>query len=133
MALRKLALAGAAMLAALAMSATAAPPGGHHGGPGGPGGVWGEDWSGHGDRDWRDRHGAWHGDHDRYWRSEFRNRGFMDADAIFRMLRRHNYTAFEGAPFWYHGRYIVRSYDRRGNVVMIEVNPYTGLYIGVLD
>jgi len=130
MTLRKLALAGAAALAALAFNAAAEPPGGH---PGGTPGIWGEDWGSHGDRDWQDRHGAWHQDHDRYWHPQYRDRNFIDADTIFRMLRKRHYSQFEGAPFWYHGHYIVRSYDRRGNVVMIEVNPYTGMYVGVLD
>lgn len=130
MKLRSLALAGAAALAAFAFSACAEPPHGH-GGP--AAGVWQEDWNGHGDRDWHDAKGGWHQDHDRYWRDQYHDRGFVDADKIFRILRGRHYTQFEGRPFWFHGRYIVRSYDRRGNVVMIEVNPYTGAYIGILD
>ena len=27
------------------------------------------------------------------------------------------------APFWYHGRYVVRRYDRYGNVVFIDRSP----------
>lgn len=128
MKLRTLILAGAAALAVSAIGANAAPP--HHGkAPG----VWHEDWSGHGDREWQDRRGGWHQDRDRYWRPHYADRGFVEHDRVFLMLKKRHYTQFEGTPFWFHGRYLVRTYDRRGNIVMIEVNPYTGAFIGVVD
>lgn len=84
----------------------------------------------HGDRDWRDDRGSWHSDHDRYWRAEYR--GFAARDKIFAELRRHHYMRFVGDPYWYQGRYVVKSYDRFGKIVFIEVNPYTGSFIGAV-
>ena len=87
------------------------------------------DW--HGDRDWRGDT-SWRGDHDRYWRPEFRG-GFVARDRVFFELRRHHYNRFLGDPMWFHGRYVVRSYDRGGNIVFIEVNPYTGGFVGEIS
>ncbi len=68
--------------------------------------------------------------HDRYWREGYH--GYVDRDRVYFELRRHHYNRFIGAPYWYQGRYVVRSYDRFGHVVFVEVNPYTGGFIGVL-
>jgi hypothetical protein len=83
-----------------------------------------------GDRRGGDRHDGDRG-HDRYWRSEYRH-GYVDRDRIFFGLRQHHYSRFIGDPFWFHDRYVVRSYDRFGHVVMVEVDPYTGDVIGVV-
>ena len=83
----------------------------------------------HGDRHDGDRRG---GDHDRYWRPEFREHSYIDRDRVFMELRRHHYNRFVGDPYWYQGRYVVRSYDRFGHVVFVEVNPYTGGFVGVI-
>ena len=131
---RKFLLTAAGAMAAMALAAAAEPPGpGHHGHGWQNPGPWSQDWSGHGDYDWQDNHGSWHNDHDRYWRHTYHDRMFVEDDVIFRTLRHRHYMQFEGRPFWFHGRFLVRSYDRRGNVVMIEVNPYTGAYIGLVD
>ena len=66
--------------------------------------------------------------HDRYWRDGYR--GYAHRDSMFRSLREHRYSRFVGDPYWYHGRYVIRTYDRRGRIVIVEVNPYTGGYIG---
>ena len=79
-----------------------------------------------GDRRDGDRRG-----HDRYWRPEYRH-GYVDRDRIFFGLRQHHYGRFVGDPYWFNGRYVVRTYDRRGHVVIVEVDPYTGDYIGVI-
>ena len=84
----------------------------------------------HGDRHDGDRHDGLRG-HDRYWRQEYRH-GYVDRDRIFFGLRQHHYSRFIGDPFWFHDRYVVRSYDRFGHVVMVEVDPYTGDVIGVV-
>ncbi len=68
--------------------------------------------------------------HDRYWRSEYRG-GYVDRDRVFLELRNHHYGHFVGDPYWYNGRYVVKSYDH-GHTVFLEVNPYTGGFIGVL-
>jgi len=72
------------------------------------------------------------GGHDRYWRPEFRDHRTVDRDRVFMELRRHHYDRFVGDPYWYQGRYVVRSYDRFGHVVFVEVNPYTGGFVGVI-
>ena len=137
---RKFLLTAAGAAAALAMAAVAQPPGPPPGPPGPPHGMgwqhpgpWSQDWTGHGDYDWQDNHGSWHNDHDRYWRHSYHDRVFVDDDVVFNILRHRHYTEFEGRPFWFHGRFIVRTHDRWGRLVMIEVNPYTGAYIGILD
>ncbi|MBU6297518.1 MAG: hypothetical protein KGJ79_15420 [Alphaproteobacteria bacterium] len=68
--------------------------------------------------------------HDRYWREGYR--GYVDRDVVYRNLRAHHYDRWVGNPYWFNGRYVVRSYDRFGRVVYVEVNPYTGGFIGVL-
>lgn len=70
------------------------------------------------------------GNHDRYWRPEYR--GFVPRDRVFGELRRHHYMRFDGDPYWYQGRYVVRSFDRQGRRVFVEINPYTGAFIGVV-
>jgi hypothetical protein len=98
------------------------------------------DRGGHSDRDrGGDRHdGDRRGDrrddsrsHDRYWRSEYRH-GYVDRDRVFFGLRQHHYSRFIGDPYWYDGRYVVRTYDRYGRVVIVEVNPYSGDFIGMI-
>ena len=140
---RKFFLMAAASAAAMMTAARAIVPdhdhdhGGHgdHGhddhGHGGHGGGH-DDWHGRGDRDWRDDRGGWHSDHDRYWRHDYGRRGYMDRDRIFGNLRRRHYNRFDGDPYWFQGRYIVRSYDRFGSPIFIEIDPYTGDFIGVV-
>jgi Ni/Co efflux regulator RcnB len=91
---------------------------------------------GHHDRDrGGDRHDGWRhdgrGGHDRYWREGYRH-GYVDRDRVFFGLRQHHYSRFIGDPFWFNDRYVVRTYDRFGHIVMVEVDPYTGDVIGVL-
>jgi hypothetical protein len=87
---------------------------------------------------WMDRNhhdnGLHRGDrnHDRYWQPEYREGRYVDRDRVFVTLRAHHYNRFIGDPYWYQGRYVVRSYDRFGHVVFVEVNPYTGGFIGVV-
>ncbi|MGA7714143.1 MAG: hypothetical protein WCA81_19785 [Rhizomicrobium sp.] len=91
-----------------------------------------DDWETHEKWHWRDEHGVWHSDHDRYWREGYGNRGYIDRDRIFDILRRHNYRRFVGDPYWFQGRYVVKTYDRWGNLVFVEVDPYSGDFIGVV-
>jgi hypothetical protein len=67
-------------------------------------------------------------EHDRYWRPGFGR--IVERDRIFVEMRRHNYVRFIGDPYFDHGRYVVRTYNRFGRVVFVEVNPYTGAFIG---
>jgi hypothetical protein len=83
------------------------------------------------DHSFAERHdGDGYRGHDRYWRSGYH--GYVDRDRVFVNLRAHHYTRFGGNPYWYHGRYVVRSYDRFGRVVFVEVNPYTGGFVGTI-
>lgn len=92
------------------------------------------DWRGdrNRDRDWRDDRGNWHRDRDRYWRNEYGMRGFVPRDRIFRELRRRNYVRFTGDPYWFQGRYVIRTFDRRGQAIIVEINPYTGDVMGIV-
>ncbi len=85
------------------------------------------DHDGRPDRSWAEHHDH-DGFHDRYWRPGFRN--YIARDRVFLELRNHHYTRFVGNPYFYHGRYVVRSYNRFGRVVFVEVNPYTGGFVG---
>jgi len=70
------------------------------------------------------------GTHDRYWQPQYH--GFVAQDRVFAGLRGHGYSRFNGAPYWFQGRYIVRSFDRFGRPIFVEINPYTGDFIGVV-
>lgn len=89
-----------------------------------------DDWRGRQDWHWRDNRGGWHNDHDRYWRPEWREHRYVERDRFYGELRRHHYYRWSGAPYWYHGRYVIRTYDRWGRVVFVEMNPYTGGFMG---
>jgi hypothetical protein len=89
-----------------------------------------DDWRGRQAWHWRDDRGGWHGDRDRYWRQGYR--GYLSGDIYYRTLRSHGYHRWDGAPYWYQGRYVVRTYDRWGRVVFVEMNPYTGGFVGVV-
>ena len=98
-----------------------------------PNGSWAEKHDRDGYRD-RDHDGRPNGsyaerhDRDRYWKPGFRN--YIGHDRVFFNLRNHGYARYVGNPYFYHGRYVVRSYNRFGKIVFVEVNPYTGGFIG---
>jgi len=79
---------------------------------------------------WKDDRGTMHRDHDRYWQPQYRET--VAQDRILPGAARTCYARFNGAPYWNQGRYVVKSFDRRGRPVFIEVNPYTGAYVGVV-
>ena len=94
-----------------------------------------DDWHGHEAWHWRDEHGGWHSDYDRYWHpnyGDWSHRHYIDRDRVWFGLRRRGYSRFYGDPYWFQGRYVVRTYDRWGNLIFVEVDPYTGDYIGVI-
>ena len=95
------------------------------------------DHDGRPDHSWAERHDhdgymdARHGyRHDRYWKHGYR--GYVGHDRVYRSLRAHKYYRWSGTPYWHHGRYVVKTYNRRGRAVFVEVNPYTGSFIGVI-
>lgn len=85
------------------------------------------DHDGRPDRSWAEKHDH-DGYKDRYWKPGFRS--YIGHDRVFINLRNHGYARFVGNPYFYQGRYVVRSYNRAGRVVFVEVNPYTGGFIG---
>ena len=67
-------------------------------------------------------------------RGDFRNdfRGpFVDRRTVYATLRMHRFTGI-GDPYFLRGRYVVRSHDRFGRPVLVQVDPWTGRYIGVV-
>jgi hypothetical protein len=80
---------------------------------------------------WQDNRGGWHRDHDRYWQPNFRG-GFVPRDRLFFVLRQHSFNRFDGDPYWFRGHFVVRTFDRRGRPVMVELNPYTGEFMGII-
>jgi hypothetical protein len=68
------------------------------------------------------RHDGWNGD---------RDHRFVDRDRIYWNLH-YRHIRFYGDPFFYQGHYVVRSFDPYGRTVFVEVNPYTGGFIGFI-
>jgi len=55
----------------------------------------------------------------------------VDHRVVFETLRgRH--IRYVGAPYFVRGHYVVRSFDRFGRVSFVELNPYTGAFIGFI-
>ncbi len=50
-------------------------------------------------------------------------------ERIYDTLRFHHYRAI-GMPIFVRGHYVVKSMSRRGRTVLVEVNPYTGAFLG---
>ena len=85
------------------------------------------DHDGRPDRSWAEHHDH-DGYKDRYWKPGFRN--YIGHDRVFFNLRNHGYVRYVGNPYFYHGRYVVKTYNRAGRVVFVEVNPYSGAFLG---
>jgi hypothetical protein len=62
-------------------------------------------------------------------RHEAMHRHYVERARIQSALRFHHYRVV-GAPYFLRGHYVVRTHDRRGRPVIVEVNPYTGAFIG---
>ena len=59
------------------------------------------------------------------------HRPYVARTRVYETLRTHRYVGL-GAPYFFHGRYVVRSHDRFGHVVLVQIDPWTGGYIGVV-
>jgi hypothetical protein len=57
------------------------------------------------------------------------HRPIVMRERVFDTLRFHHYRGV-AAPVFMHGHYVVKSFNRFGRVVYVEVNPYTGAFIG---
>ena len=78
----------------------------------------------------------WH--HDRFDRRDsfrherveqrFERRDFAHRMRIAETLRFHHYRMI-GEPIFFHGRYVVRTHDRFGRIVFVQVDPYSGAFV----
>jgi hypothetical protein len=50
---------------------------------------------------------------------------------VYETLRLHRYVGL-GNPYFFHGRYVVRSHDRFGRTVLVQIDPWTGRFLGVV-
>ncbi len=61
-------------------------------------------------------------------RHEF-HRPIVERVRVYDTLRFHHYRSV-GAPYFVGHHYVVRTVNRFGRPVLVEVNPYTGAFIG---
>jgi hypothetical protein len=71
-----------------------------------------------------------YGDHHRAWvrHERFEHRAYVDRIRLDRALRFHSYRMI-GDPYFVHGRYVVRTHDRFGRIVFVQVDPYSGAFV----
>ncbi|MEJ0042674.1 MAG: hypothetical protein WDM81_10855 [Rhizomicrobium sp.] len=69
-------------------------------------------------------------EHDR-GRVERIDRRIVEHRIVFNTLRA-RHIRYVGTPYFVRGHYVVRSFDRFGHVSFVEVNPYTGGFIGFI-
>jgi hypothetical protein len=56
------------------------------------------------------------------------HRAYVNRIRVADALRFHRYRVI-GDPYFVHGRYVVRTHDRFGRVVFVQVNPYSGAFV----
>ena len=73
----------------------------------------------------------WDHGYNRGWRAHERveHRAYVNRLRIADSLRFHHYRVI-GDPYFVHGRYVVRSHNRFGRPVFVQVDPYSGAFIG---
>lgn len=60
--------------------------------------------------------------------SHFDHRPYAERVRIADALRFHRYQVI-GNPYWVHDRYVVRTHDRFGRLVFVQVDPWSGAFI----
>jgi hypothetical protein len=55
-------------------------------------------------------------------------RAFVDRVRLAETLRFHHYRVI-GEPTFVHDRYVVRTHDRFGRIVFVQVDPYSGAFV----
>jgi hypothetical protein len=55
-------------------------------------------------------------------------RAYVNRLRIADTLRFHRYRVI-GDPYFVHGRYVVRTHDRFGRLVFVQVDPYSGAFV----
>jgi hypothetical protein len=58
----------------------------------------------------------------------FEHRAYVDRVRLAQSLRFHRYRMI-GEPYFFHDRYVVRTHDRFGRVVFVQVDPYSGAFL----
>ena len=59
------------------------------------------------------------------------HRRYVDRARLNRVLLARHYRVI-GDPYFLGSRYVVRTHDRFGHVVLVRVDPWTGAYLGVV-
>ena len=57
------------------------------------------------------------------------HRNFVVRERVIEVLRGHHYR-LAADPVFIRGHYVVKSFDRFGRPVMVEIDPYSGAFIG---
>ena len=57
------------------------------------------------------------------------HRPYVAREHVLETLRQHHYVGL-GDTYVFHGRYVGRSHDRFGHLVLVELDPFTGRFIG---
>jgi hypothetical protein len=57
------------------------------------------------------------------------HRRIVDRDRVWVTLRDHHLRGL-GDPYFLRGHYVVRVADRFGHPIVVEINPYTGAFLG---
>jgi hypothetical protein len=60
--------------------------------------------------------------------ARFEHRVFVDQVRLTQALRFHHYRVI-GEPYFVHDRYVVRTRDRFGRIVFVQVDPYSGAFV----
>jgi hypothetical protein len=63
-----------------------------------------------------------------FHRAAVDHRVFVDQVRLTEALRGHHYRVI-GAPYFVHDRYVVRTRDRFGRIVFVQVDPYSGAFV----
>lgn len=58
-------------------------------------------------------------------------RRYVDRGRVHSVLWARHYRMI-GDPYFLHGRYVVRTHDRFGHVVLVRIDPWTGAFMGVV-
>lgn len=63
-----------------------------------------------------------------YRDTHFGHRPYAEQVRIVDNLRFHRYRVV-GNPYWVRDRYVVRTYDRFGRIVFVQVDPWSGAFV----
>ena len=74
---------------------------------------------------WNQTHNGWNTRHE----AHLDHRPPVARERVFETLRFHHYRNI-GDPYFVRGHYVVRSRDRFGHPAFVEVDPWSGAFIG---